>query len=217
FRRVLFRSAKCVFIALALADVAADTAVADESSGLVKRGHAGHRHVPLAPFRRRARKLEVAEREMGIERRAVLAPGFLVRLEIRNLPARLADLGTVRWSIDESIAKFLPSETMVLVALPIHVEGELDEHAKALLAHAQLVSDALPFGDILAGNQQHRPALQQDRTRRFPDRQHRAVLSDLSRLPLHALAEVLKTALRVPPHALPIGLVEEIQHRLPNQ
>ena len=48
--------------------------------------------VAVAAVGRRPRELEITERQVGLERGPVPAPSLLVRLEVRHLPARLADL-----------------------------------------------------------------------------------------------------------------------------
>ena len=78
--------------ALALGDVPPDAPVADELPGFIEHGHSGHGHVALAAVGGGARQLEIAEGQMRVQHRAVLAPRLFVRLEVRNFPARLADL-----------------------------------------------------------------------------------------------------------------------------
>ena len=79
--------------ALALRDVAPDAAIAHEATVFVEDRESGHGHMARAAVGRGAGELEVAERQMRVKRRTVPAPGFLVRLEVRHLPARLADFG----------------------------------------------------------------------------------------------------------------------------
>ena len=80
-----------VLRALALGDVPPDAPVADELPGSIEHGHSGHGHVALAAVRGGARQLEIAEGQVRVQHRAVLAPRLFVRLEVRNFPARLAD------------------------------------------------------------------------------------------------------------------------------
>ena len=76
---------------------------------------------------------------MRIHRGAVLAPSLFVGLDVRDLPAGLADLGSACRRVRQPFGKFLPSEAMLGVAFPVHVEGELHESAEALLARAERV------------------------------------------------------------------------------
>ena len=70
---------------------------------------------------------------------AVLAPGLFVGLDVRDLPAGLAELGSACRRVGQPFGKFLPREAMLGVGLPVHVEGELHECAEALLARAERV------------------------------------------------------------------------------
>ena len=76
---------------------------------------------------------------MRLERGPVLAPSLFVGLDVRDLPAGLADLGSACRRVGHPFGKLLVSEAMLGVAFPVHVEGELHERAEALLAHAQRV------------------------------------------------------------------------------
>ena len=77
--------------------------------------------------------LEITERQVGIERLPVLAPGLRVRLQVGHFPARLTDLGARRRRVSNAFGELLANEPMLCVALPVHVEGELHERAKTLL------------------------------------------------------------------------------------
>src|SRR6266542_4742741 len=86
---------------------------------------------------------------MGIEGLAVLAPGPLVRLEVRYFPASLADFRARRRRVSQRFSKFLADEAMLRVALPVHVERELNEGAKALFAVAQPLLRPPQLRDVL--------------------------------------------------------------------
>ncbi len=83
-----------------------------------------------------ARELEVAERQMRVERRAVRRPAGHVRVGRRHLPARLAealpsrDHGAVLAGVGGL------HHAVLGVGLPVEVGGELGEAAEALLALA---------------------------------------------------------------------------------
>src|SRR5262245_23849252 len=132
-----------------LGDVAPYTAVPDKPSRSVEYRQPRDGHIALATVGRRSRKLEVSEWQMGIEGLAVLAPGLLVRLEVRHFPPSLADFGAGRWRVSQPFGKLLANEAMLRVALPVHVERELDEGAKALLAPAQLFLRLPQLRDVL--------------------------------------------------------------------
>ena len=80
--------------ALALGDVAADTAVAHEAPDLIERRDAGNGDVARAAVRSRAGELEIPEWQVRVERGPVLAPSLFIGLDVRDLPAGLADLGS---------------------------------------------------------------------------------------------------------------------------
>ncbi len=66
----------------ALGDLPAQTAVADEAPRLVEHRQPRNGPVPLAAVGLRARKLEIAEWQMGVERLPMLAPGLFVGLQV---------------------------------------------------------------------------------------------------------------------------------------
>src|ERR1700687_4290255 len=124
--------------ALALGDVAADTPVAHEAPDLIERRDAGNGDVARRAVRSRPGELEVPKWEVRVERGPVLAPRLFVGLDVRDLPAGLADLGTACRRVGQSFGKLLPRDAMLGVSLPeVHVEGELYEGAEALFAHPQ--------------------------------------------------------------------------------
>ena len=127
---------------LAVGDMAADAAVADEPPEFVEDRHPGNRHVALAPVGRRTRELEILEREMRVERGPVPAPSLFVGLEVRNFPSRLADLRAGRRRVSEPVPELLAGKTVLRIGLPVHVEGELHESAEALSARAKRVLGA---------------------------------------------------------------------------
>src|ERR1700730_21015 len=111
-----------------------DAAVADKMSLLVKYRQPRDRHVALPAVRRRSSELEIPEWQVGIEYLTVLAPDLSVRFQVGHFPASLADLGARRRRVSKAFGELLADETMLRVGLPVQVEGELDERAKALLA-----------------------------------------------------------------------------------
>ena len=133
---------------LALGDVPPDAAVAGEAARLVEHRDAGNGHVAPATVGRGAGDLEVAERQVRIERRPVLAPRLFVRFDVRHLPARLADFGAPRRRVGDVVGEILPREAMLGVGLPVHIEGELHQRAKALLARLQRLLQALALADV---------------------------------------------------------------------
>ena len=78
----------------------------------------------------------------------MLAPSLGVRLEIRHFPASLADFGARPGRVRQPFGKFLAGEAMLRVALPVNVEGELNERTKARLAGAQLIFCSLALSDV---------------------------------------------------------------------
>ena len=91
---------------------------------------------------------------MGIERLAVLAPSLFVRLQIRYFPSRLTDFGSRRGRIGKTPGELLADEAMLRVALPVDVERELDERAKALLARSESFLAPLSLSNIAHQAQQ---------------------------------------------------------------
>src|SRR4029453_11394235 len=128
--------------ALALGDVAANTAVAHEAPDLIERRDAGNGDVARASVRSRAGELEIPEWEVCVERGPVLAPSLFIGLDVRDLPAGLADLGAACRRVGQPFGKLLPREAMLGVGLPVHIEGELHQGAEALLARAERLPGA---------------------------------------------------------------------------
>ena len=75
---------------LALGNVPPDAAVADEAPGF-RTPAFRNGHVALAPSGA-GRASSKSRKGKCVQRRAVLAPPVFVRLQVRNFPARLADL-----------------------------------------------------------------------------------------------------------------------------
>ena len=133
---------------LAISDVPADAAVADEAPRLVKYRQPRHGDVALSAVGRRPRVLEITERQVGVERLAVLAPGLGVRLQVGHFPARLTDLGAWRRCVSNAFCELLANEPMLRVALPVHVERELHQGAKTLLSFPQRRFGLFAFRDV---------------------------------------------------------------------
>src|ERR1700760_3522961 len=74
---------------------------------------------------------------MRVEHLTVLAPCFFVNVDVRQFPARLAEVETRRRAVLDPFGQFLPDKAMLSVGLPVDVEGELQEGAKAFLAVAE--------------------------------------------------------------------------------
>src|SRR6476469_2972210 len=123
-----------LFCPLALGDVPRDASVADEAPRLIKHRQARDRYVALAAVGGRSRELEVTERQVGIEGLPVLAPSLGVRLQVGHFPPRLADFRARRRRVRKAFGELLTDKAMLRIGFPVHVEGELYERAKALLA-----------------------------------------------------------------------------------
>ena len=76
---------------LAIGDTPRDAAVTREAPALVKHGQSRDGHVALAAIAARHRELEIAERQVGVERLPVPAQGLRVRLQVGQCPGRLAN------------------------------------------------------------------------------------------------------------------------------
>src|SRR4029077_10095235 len=126
-----------LFCPLALGDVPRDASVADEAPRLIKHRQARNRYVALAAVGGGSRELKVTERQVGLEGLPMLAPGLRVRLQVGYFPPRLADFRARRRRVCKAFGELLTGEAMLRIGFPVHVEGELYERAKALLAVAQ--------------------------------------------------------------------------------
>src|SRR5580704_4384726 len=93
--------------------------------------------VALATFRGGPNELEIAERQVRVKCLTVAPPGIFVWLQVGHLPASPAELGVSVRRIAETFGELLPDEAMLRIGLPVDLEGELHERAKALLALAQ--------------------------------------------------------------------------------
>src|SRR6476620_5290160 len=122
---------------LALGDVPRDASVADEAPRLIKHRQARNRYVALAAVGGGSRELKVTERQVGLQGLPVLAPGLRVRLQAGHFPPCLADFRARRRRVCKAFGEILTDEAMLRIGFPVHVEGELYERAKALLALAQ--------------------------------------------------------------------------------
>src|SRR6202007_3104757 len=126
-----------LFCPLAFGGVPRDAPVADEAPRFVKHRQARDGYVALAAVGGRSRELEVPERQVGIEGFPVLAPGFRVRLQVGHFPPRQTDFKPQRRRVCKAFGELLTSEAMLRIGFPVHVERELYERAKALLAVAK--------------------------------------------------------------------------------
>ena len=93
FGQIGFAASERLFRSFSLRGVPPYPAISGKASSFIKYRQPGDRDVAFAALGCRAREFEIAERQVGVKHFAVLAPGFSVGLEIRHLPARLADLG----------------------------------------------------------------------------------------------------------------------------
>src|SRR6476469_9468899 len=137
-----------LFCPLALGDVPRDASVADEAPRLIKHRQARNRYVALAAVGGGSRELKVTERQVGLEGLPMLAPGLRVRLQVGYFPPRLADFRARRRRVCKAFGKLLTGEAMLRIGFPVHVEGELYERAKALLAVAQRLFGPLAVGHV---------------------------------------------------------------------
>jgi len=144
-RRIVFENRLPLLLAfpqrclgsLAFGNIAPDPAIAGEAPCLIERRQPRDGNITLVAIWRRPRELEIAKREVGVERLPVCAPSLRVRLHVWHFPARLSDLRPRRRRFRKAFSVLLAGEAMLCVGLPVHVEGELHEGAKALLALAQ--------------------------------------------------------------------------------
>ena len=74
---------------------------------------------------------------MGLEGLPVLAPSLRVRLQVGHFPPCLADFRARRRRVCKAFGEILTDEAMLRIGFPVHVEGELYQGAKALLALTQ--------------------------------------------------------------------------------
>src|SRR6478735_3062516 len=137
-----------LFCPLALGNVPRDAAVADEAPRLIKHRQARNRYVALAAVGGGSRELKVTERQVGLEGLPVLAPGLRVRLQVRHFPPCLADFRARRRRVCKAFGEFLTDKAMLRIGFPVHVEGELHQCAKALLALAQRLFGPLALGHV---------------------------------------------------------------------
>ncbi len=84
------------FCPFSFSDMASHSAIADKMPRPIEYWQPRNGHIALAAIGCSSRKLKVPKRQVGIERFAMLAPGFSVRLEVRHFPAGLSHLGARR-------------------------------------------------------------------------------------------------------------------------
>src|SRR5438270_2698505 len=149
-----FALAQRLLGALLVRDVAADAAIALEAALGIEHRLATDRKPARAAFGRGPLHLEVAERLMTLEARAVVGPIGRREIERRLVPATPAEIR--RWREAGLVLQQRRHEGQaeVGVLLPIPVRGELGELAKALLAFLQRLLGALVRADV-AGDAEH--------------------------------------------------------------
>src|SRR5258705_360440 len=119
-----------------LAAAGADAGVAGEGAVVVEDRLAGEPYPARLAAGHRALHLEVAERLVALEQRAVLGPVLLGEVERRTVPALAAE---VRGSFQAGALAHLArhgGEAELRVLLPVPVRGEIGQAAKARLALA---------------------------------------------------------------------------------
>ena len=95
--------------------------------------------------------LQIAERQVRVERLTVLAPAFFVNVEVRHFPAPLAEFGTRQRAVGDPLREILPDKAMLSVGLPVDIkEGVPLRRAKAFLALAEC-----PLGTFALGQIEH--------------------------------------------------------------
>src|SRR5712672_2408484 len=126
-----------LFCPLALGDVPRDTPVADEAPRLIKHRQARNRYVALAAVGGGSRELKVTERQVSLEGLPVRTPSLRVRLQVGHFPPCLADFRVRRRRVCKAFGELLTDKAMLHIGFPVHIEGELYQCAKALLALAE--------------------------------------------------------------------------------
>src|SRR5258705_6765503 len=125
------------FCPLALGDVPREAWVAEEAPRLIKHRQARNRYVAFAAVGGGSRELKVTERQVWLVGLPVLTPGLRVRLQVGHFPPCLADFRARRRRVCKAFGELLTDKAMLRIGFPVHVEGELYQCAKALLALAQ--------------------------------------------------------------------------------
>ncbi len=85
---------------------------------LSKNRHPGDGDVALAAVGRRARELEVTERQVGIERLPMHAPSLLVGLRVGHFPTRFTKFRARRGGVSNGFGELLADEAMVRIWIP---------------------------------------------------------------------------------------------------
>src|SRR5208283_3890655 len=134
--KLLLALAKRFLDSFALGGIPRDAAVSDEAPLLIEHRQARGGHVALATVLHRPRQLEITERKVRVERLTVTPPGFFVRRQVGQFPTRLANLGARRRRVAETFG-VKPDEPMLCIGLPVDLEGEFHESAKAFLTLTQ--------------------------------------------------------------------------------
>ena len=134
--------AQALLGALVVGDVAADAAVAAEAAFGVEHRLAADRKPAAAAVGRRTLHLEIAERLVALELRAMPLPVGLGQVERRLVPAAPAEIdGSVEAGLLGEPFRH-EGEAKLGVLLPVPVGRELGEFPKALLAAAKRVERA---------------------------------------------------------------------------
>jgi hypothetical protein len=108
---------------------------------------AAHAHPARLAVAAHAGVLEIVERQVRLEHRAVRRPLLLGEARSLELPARLAD-EPLRALLEPAAEFARVDEAVVLVQLPVPVRADLGQPAIALLAVAQRLLDAVAVRDV---------------------------------------------------------------------
>ena len=143
-----FALAQRLLGALLVGDVAADAAIALEAALGIEHRLAADRKPARAAFGRGPLHLEVAERLMTLEARAVVGPIGRREIERRLVPATPAEIRRRREAGLVLQQRRHEGQPELGILLPIPVGGELGQLAKALLALLQRLLGALVRADV---------------------------------------------------------------------
>ena len=106
---------------------------------------------------------------------------------------------------------------MLLVRLPVHIEGELNERAEALVARSQRLLGAPALRDVPHDGNDESAAVVRERTDTDLDRKHAAVLATVTGLEREGFAGVKQRDLRLGRRSVAIRGRIELTQRPPDQ